>query len=240
VGDVHGNLDAMHKAIQTAKQEDRFLVWLGDVVDYGSENLRCIRTAYETVAAGRAHMIWGNHERKISRWISNNWGQQFRGRLSDANLATIREIEKLPADSLTRFHTAWQALENWSTQHWVTSNWMFTHGAATVNMWNTHNHRLLGMDQEHAYFGEVQDERAKTPEGYPVRTWDWVNSVPNNHTVVVGHDWLDHDTCRVTVKHGTQGGQVICVDTGSGKGGRLGGVAIDIETQKWEERYFDT
>ena len=73
-----------------------------------------------------------------------------------------------------------------------------------------------------------------------MRTWDWVNSVPNNHTVVVGHDWLDHDNCCVTVKKGTAGGTVICVDTGSGKGGRLSGIAIDLKTQKWEERYFDT
>lgn len=240
VGDVHGNLRAMQKAISLAQQEQLFIVWLGDVLDYGDHNLWCIRAAYDTVINGHAHMIWGNHERKISKWINSNWGQNFRGKLSDANLATIKEIQSLPPDSLTRFHSAWRALENYSTQHWVINNFLFTHGAATQPMWNMDKHRLPGVHGEHAYFGEVIDNRAKTPEGYPLRTWNWVNHVPNNHTVVVGHDWLDHNKCCVTVKQGSQGGQVICVDTGSSKGGRLGGVAIDLQTQTWEERYFDT
>lgn len=240
VGDVHGNLLAMQKAIAMAQKEQLFIVWLGDILDYGNNNLWCIRAAYDTVINGQAHMIWGNHERKISKWISSNWGQHFRGNLSDANLATINEIQTLAPDSLIRFHSAWRALENQSTQHWVVNNFMFTHGAATPAMWHMNSHRLRGVHAEHAYFGEVIDGRAKTSQGYPVRTWDWVNNVPNNHTVVVGHDWLDHHTCCVTGKQGLQGGQVLCVDTGSSKGGRLGGVAIDLQTQTWEERYFDT
>lgn len=240
VGDVHGNLAAMQKVIAHAHENHLFIVWLGDVVDYGDHNLRCMRVAYETVIHNQAHMIWGNHERKISKWISSNWGQHFRGKLSEANQATIAEIQALPDTSRTRFHSAWRCLENLSTQHLVVDNWLFTHGSATPEMWHMTDHRLPGIHGERAYFGEVTDERAKTPQGYPVRTWDWVNSVPNNHTVVVGHDWLDHYNCCVTVKKGSAGGTVICVDTGSGKGGRLSGIAIDLKTQKWEERYFNT
>ena len=240
VGDVHGNLPAMQKAIALAEKEDLFIVWLGDVLDYGSQNLRCIRAAYDSVISDRAHMIWGNHERKISKWIMSNWGQYFQGRLSEANLTTIREIQALPLDSATRFHSAWRALENLSTQHWRVGNFLFTHGAATADMWCMNSHRLSGIHSEHAYFGEVMDSRTKTAEGYPVRTWNWVNRVPDNHTVVVGHDWLDHDSCCVTVKRGSQGGQAICVDTGSSKGGRLASVVIDLQTQTWEARYFDT
>lgn len=240
VGDVHGNVSAMQQVVRFAEQHDLFIVWLGDVVDYGSHNLKCMKMAYQTVISNQAHMIWGNHERKISKWIHSNWGQYFRGRLSDANLATIGEIQALPDTSKAKFLSAWRCLENHSTQHLVVNNWLFTHGSATPEMWSMTQHRLPGVHGERAYFGEVLDDSAKTPQGYPVRTWHWVHSVPHNHNVVVGHDWLDHDNCCVTVKQGAQGGNVICVDTGSGKGGRLSAVVIDLKTQKWEERYFDT
>jgi len=240
VGDVHGNYDAMSRAVQQAAQEDRFIVWLGDIMDYGDSNLKCMKLAYQTVARGRAHMIWGNHERKIGKWIAHDCGKNFKGRLSDANWGTIREIESLVPERKARFLAAWRALENWSTQHVVMKNYLFTHGAATPEMWHMHMHRLTGIHSDRAFFGEVDSSRGLSKEGYPARLWAWVDQVPQDHTVVVGHDWLDRATCEIVRKTNSQGGQVLCVDTGSSKGGRLSGVAIDVETNNVECRYFDT
>jgi protein phosphatase len=240
VGDVHGNYSAMCAAVDQATQEDRFIVWLGDVIDYGNANLKCMKLAYQTVAEGRAHMIWGNHERKIGKWIAHDCGKNFRGRLSEANWSTLREIEHLAPERRARFLAAWRALENWSTQHVVVKNYLFTHGAATPEMWSTPAHRLTGIHSDRAFFGEVDSSKGPSKEGYPARLWSWVEQVPPNHSVIVGHDWLDRASCEVVRKTNSQGGQVLCVDTGSSKGGRLSGVAIDVETNNVEYRYFDT
>jgi protein phosphatase len=241
VGDVHGDFHSMQRAVDMADRELRTIVWLGDVIDYGDQNLKCVRLAYDTVMTNRAVFVWGNHERKIARWINDDWGQLYRGRISEANLCTIREIEKLNGERRKRFLAAWMALENQSQQCWIVNNWMFTHGAATPQMWKGHSqHRLNNPDGEMAFFGQTDRLAPTRGDGYPNRIWDWVASVPPNHNVVVGHDWVDRDNNSIVIKTNSQGGKVYCVDAGNSKGGRLAALAIDTEKQQVEERYFDT
>lgn len=234
VGDVHGNLAAMKWAVNLAQEHNRHLVWLGDVVDYGHQNLACVKLAHTTVSEGRAHMIWGNHERKIDRWIQSDWGVKYPGRLSDANWQTVREIQSLNSDRRTRFLAAWRALCNWSTQHVVKHNWCMTHGAAHAHMWHTQAHRLPGQAGNMAFFGEVIPGNHMKEDGYPNRTWSWVNQVPTGHTVVVGHDYLDRVHHEPVLKENAQGGRVLCIDTGCSKGGVLTAVAVDTDTHTYE------
>ena len=241
VGDVHGDFDSMKKAVAMARAEDRTIVWLGDVIDYGNQNLKCVRLAYDTVMRNQAVFVWGNHERKIGRWIKEGWGQNYGGRISEANACTIAEIQRLVPERRQRFLAAWSALENVSRQCWLSNNWLFTHGAASPNMWLcADHHRLHGSDSELAFFGQTDRNNPTRTDGYPNRIWDWVNSVPANHNVVVGHDWVDRANNSVTIKTNSQGGKVYCVDAGNSKGGRLAALAIDTQHQQVEERYFDT
>jgi predicted kinase len=239
VGDVHGNLPGMQHMIQHAEAELRQIVWLGDVVDYGSQNLACVRAAHTTVSQGVAHMIWGNHERKIDRWIHSDWGERYQGRLSDANWSTVREILSLTPDRRARFSAVWKALSNWSTQHVVCGTWMMTHGAAHPQMWHCKAHRLPGDQGNLAFFGEVSSQEPNRADGYPNRTWGWVDQVPPGHTVVVGHDYLDRVNHAPVIKLGAQGGRVICVDTGSSKGGVLSAVEVDVDTNNYRVIQYD-
>lgn len=238
VGDVHGDHAAMKAAVDYAGQNNLHVIWLGDVLDYGDHNLKCVHVAYETVRSHKAHMIWGNHERKIGRWLDADWGKNYSGRLSEASYKTIREIESLNWDRKQRFLAAWRCLESASMQVITLNNWLFTHGAAHPSAWNNQSHRLSGQAGEWAFFGEVQSATQKTAQGYPVRCWNWVDKIPADHFVVVGHDWLDRVHMQVTVKTGSLGGQAICVDTGSSKGGHLSAVQIDLNTNKWEAKVF--
>lgn len=238
VGDVHGNLPGMQWAVNLAEQQHRHLVWLGDVVDYGSHNLACVKLAHTTVSEGRAHMIWGNHERKIDRWIQADWGDRYRGRLSDANWLTVKEIQSLNSERRARFAAAWRALSSWSSQHVVRGAWCMTHGAAHESMWNQSVHRLSGEAGNMAFFGEVSPHAAMKADGYPNRTWKWVDTVPKAHTVVVGHDYLDRINHAPVIKVNNQGGRVICMDTGSSKGGVLSALAVDIHTDQFEVHQF--
>lgn len=241
VGDVHGDFASMSQVVQMAQQEERTIVWLGDIIDYGSHNLKCVRLAYDTVISNKAVMIWGNHERKIGRWIAHSWGQNYRGRISDANLCTIREIERLNGERRQRFLAAWTALENQSQQCWRSNNWLFTHGAANQHMWHMcREHRLNNPEGELAFFGQTDRSNPTRADGYPNRIWDWVDSVPPNHNVVVGHDWVDRQNNLIVIKTNSQGGTVYCIDAGNSKGGRLAALAIDTQNNQVEERYFDT
>jgi len=239
VGDVHGNFGAMERAVELAETQDLGIVWLGDVVDYGQANLRCLHLAYDTVRTGRASMIWGNHERKIDRWITSDWGVTYRGRLSDANQMTINEIQSLASARRDRFEAAWVALRSWSWQHYVVGYSLFTHGAALPEMWDRTDRRLPGEAGNQAFFGEVDNRDPTRADGYPNRIWEWVNHVPAGRTVVVGHDWLDRVTNSVTVKSNSQGGRVLVADCGSSKGGRLGAVEINVLENSYTTHYFD-
>jgi protein phosphatase len=56
-------------------------------------------------------------------------------------------------------------------------------------------------------------------EGYPIRTYAWVERVPQGLTVIVGHDTRQmHEP--LVVDNG-QGGRAVFLDTGAAKGGRL-------------------
>lgn len=241
VGDVHGNISGMQQAIKMAALENRQIVWLGDIVDYGANNLKCVRMVYETVCNNEAVMVWGNHERKITKWIDCDWGKTFNGRMSDANYATVKEILSLSEDRRARFLAVWRALENHSQQCWHKDNWLFTHGAATSQMWHMQGyHRLPQPHSDMAFFGQTDRNHPTKEDGYPNRIWNWVDDVPAGRNVVVGHDWVDRQTNQIVVKINTHGGRVFCVDAGSSKGGRLAALAIDTNTQQTEERYFDT
>lgn len=234
VGDVHGDYGSMAKAVDYARNNDLFIVWLGDVIDYGANNLKCMKLAYQSVSYGQGHMIWGNHERKIDRWIHAEWGKHYDGRLSDANLCTIQEIESLNPLRKTRFLAAWRALANWSTQHLTVGKWLFTHGAASNAMWAATGHRLPGDLGNLAYFGEVDNRDPTRHDGHPNRIWNWVNTVPAEHTVVVGHDWLDRQKCEPVVKINSEGGRVIALDTGNSKGGVLSALDLDVTTNQYK------
>lgn len=239
VGDVHGNFDAMTRACDYAEKNKLFLVWLGDLVDYGPHNLKCVRLAHDWLKHNRAVLIWGNHERKIDRWIAANWGRDFRGRLSEASLLTIGEIESLNPERRDRFAAVWHALRSWSRNHLVVGNLLMTHGAAAPSMWTNTHSRLRGDAENMAMFGQVCRDDPTRADGYPNRVWHWVDQIPDQHHVVVGHDWLDRDTMQVTIKPGALGGQAWAIDTGCSKGGRLSGLHW-----RWGEHgqpvYFDT
>ena len=106
VADVHGTMDKLRAVVAHARAERLFLIFLGDVVDYGEQSLECIEEVWRLWAAGEALMIWGNHERKIVAWVNQILAQMDAGTpfeatkttlvLSESNLATVRRFSTLP------------------------------------------------------------------------------------------------------------------------------------------------
>lgn len=228
VGDVHGNINELDSIVSKATKTNSHLMFLGDIVDYGHFNLTVINVIYELLREGRAHMVWGNHERKLDRWINADFGRNFRGVIGDGLAMTIKEInDAIIASPLfkDRFLAKWRFLAVSCRQHFVVGNYMFTHGAATKEMWDMLNkHSLFGEHQNMAFFGQVDKAMPMRPDGVPNRVYHWVNDVPSDKTVVVGHDPRSK-TAPVVVTN-VMGGKVIFLDTGSSKGGPLSYLVI--------------
>ena len=86
------------------------------------------------------------------------------------------------------------------------NNTMFVHAAAHPSLW-TSNYDDLAIEQYALYGESVHIGKVFK------RTYDWVDYVPKNEMVFVGHD-VRH--IRPYVKDGKNGGTVVFLDTGSG------------------------
>lgn len=223
VGDVHGNFDDLKPMVVDASLREQNILFLGDIVDYGDQNLAVFDLVYDLVKCGKARIIWGNHERKLTKWIDAGFGADFRGVVMAQGMGkTVNEINAAVAADPTfkeRFRARWRMLHSNSRQHFVNREWLFTHGAATTSMWDMSGHSLPGFHSNMAFFGEVDEAQPMRDDGYPNRTYRWIDSIPARHTVVVGHDHRDKSQPLVVTN--AMGGQAIFLDTGSSKGGKL-------------------
>ncbi|MBQ1335693.1 MAG: serine/threonine protein phosphatase, partial [Selenomonadaceae bacterium] len=94
IGDMHGNFDRLlsvfHK-VQFRPEKD-LLILLGDYIDRGSENLRCLRWAMEMSEKENVIALRGNHEQMMLEYYA------LKGKYSDIWLpnggsATKREMD---------------------------------------------------------------------------------------------------------------------------------------------------
>jgi protein phosphatase len=206
VGDVHGDATAFAYAADT----DRFLVQLGDLVDYGPDSAGALRIMFDLIDRGRGLFLLGNHDLKLARLLL---GQAVR--MNAQLLATMQQLdEPMRARVLAEAERA---------PLWLRSGHrVFVHAGFHTDMLNgpappTPIGRAVGISAR-ALFGEptgyIQED------GFPERSLRWVNRIPPGTTVYVGHDRRSQDG-RPLEQRSRAGGRAIFVDTGAGKGGHL-------------------
>ncbi|BCI67047.1 metallophosphoesterase [Acetobacter aceti] len=219
VGDVHGDLEAFRHAAAT----DRFIIQLGDLVDYGPDSAGTLRLMADIIHDRRGLFLLGNHDRKLGRALM---GRKLRRdppleatleQVNDARNADIKEI-LLP---LLREAPTWLRL----------GRRIFVHAAFHTGM--LEEPAPSGLDNvtsllSRALFGEVTGKTQ--PDGYPERRLNWVDHIPMGHTVYCGHDRRSTDG-RPWIKHGRSGGTAVFVDTGAGKGGHLAWIDLPDEVR---------
>ena len=218
VGDVHGDLEAFRHAVAT----DRFIIQLGDLVDYGPESAGTLRLMADIVQKGRGLFLLGNHDRKLGRALM---GRKLR---RDGPLeATINQLfEPHNADVLEMALPLLRQTPTWLKL----GRRLFVHAAFHTGMLGESS--PPGLENvspllSRALFGEVTGRTQN--DGYPERRLNWVDHIPAGHTVYCGHDRRSTDG-RPWVKHGRNGGVAVFVDTGAGKGGHL--AWIDLPEEK--------
>lgn len=242
LGDVHGMKESLKSAIDWANARNLFMLFLGDIIDYGPHSLDCVDIVHDLLIRGKAAMIIGNHEKKIERWLLQyrefkNSGAPIKIKLSDGNKMTTDKIESMTPLAKVKFETKFAGMLNLSANHIVIDSFLFTHGAAEPEMFDYKMNRLQKRLESMALYGEVDNERKFNEDGYPNRVYNWVNRIPEGKKVVVGHDIRSYGKPLTEV--GSLGGEATFLDTGSGKGGHLTTAhIIRTENGNWQIESF--
>jgi hypothetical protein len=217
--DIHAHADKLRAGIKYGLDNDLFLLFLGDLVDGHDKPMETVLAVRAILDEGRGAFVIGNHDDKFRRHAQGA-KVQFKG----VHLKTLADVgeRNLPLF----FETMVAIVEHKNAaHHWKYGNWVFTHGACAREFWDadhsTHNKEIKRKIVHKAMYGEV-DGNAIDDDGYPLRKYGWVDHVPADHNVVVGHDRKPYARGSLT-KDGPYhhrndvGGRVIFTDTGCGK-----------------------
>jgi len=214
VGDVHGDAHAFAYATAT----DRFLVQLGDLVDYGADSAAVLRMMFGLIDAGRGLFLLGNHDLKLARLLG---GQVHRAEALVA--ATAAQLDpQLRARVLEETARAPAWLRHGDA--------LFVHGGFHTAMLEGPS-PVVGLSRPdpvvaRALYGEPTGRMQ--PDGYPERSLRWVDRIPTGLTVYCGHDRRSGDG-RPWIRKGHAGGTAVFLDTGAGKGGHLSWIDLDAD-----------
>lgn len=223
VPDLHGSMHAFRSAVSHARLSGHFIVFLGDLIDYGPEPLQVVEEAYHLVVRGEAEIIMGNHERKIHRYLAQvKTNGDSKMKLSEGNLVTLSKLANMQSSETSIWVHRFNALVNMMRHHRVSDGMIFSHAGVSPDMWKTNSFRLTGDNESMALFGAV--ERDSTASSALIRAYGWVDLVEKNQVAFVGHDNRGGD--EPLIAESTMGGKVYFLDTGCGKGGHLSTVDI--------------
>ena len=225
IADVHGHSERMEAAAGDAST----LLLLGDLVDRGPDNAGVLRLALEWLESGRAFLVRSNHDDKLYRLFKGN-----RVRMTRELSSTMRQISSAPdfEELKTRFIKVYA-----ETPHVRRfGQYVFAHGAVSRYHFQPPDFPLsptrLRKKIEHmALYGET-DGSSRDEEGRPVRTYSWVDLLPDGLTAIVGHDIRGETPF---VHEGTGGSRAIFLDTGCGKGGPLS--YMDLPTEDFGQSH---
>lgn len=218
IGDVHGNLNGLEQAL--AGRDDRgvtFPIFLGDIVDYGTDTLRTAEIVSDLVMMGQAACIRGNHERKINNYIVQERGDGFRGVLTHGNDTTTNQLQALSPDNRLEWEERMLALVEMSPDWIQLDEWnLLTHGAGHPRMWDNTLFRANRNSslETYALYGKTTG-KTDPVTGFPERDTSWVDEIEPRKTVIVGHSILSVGS--PTIITGSQGGKAVFLDTGSSK-----------------------
>lgn len=155
--------------------------------------------------------------------------------LAESGLAgTIEQIAAVPdgAELARAFAAAVATRPLWRRA----GKWFFVHGGFHPEMLSRDEGPAVGERAQagrlvaRALYGETDGK--KHQDGFPQRTYRWVDLVPAGLTVVVGHDVVS--TTTILRRRGRQGGEVVHLDTGVDRGGKLSWLdipAAELEAQ---------
>lgn len=216
IGDVHGCCDELEalmaklgyqvewtssgseRVATVAPPPGRTLVFVGDLVDRGPRSPDVLRIAMAMVEAGTGMVVEGNHENKLSRWLT--------GRNVKIGHGLQQTIDQLAVESDVFRGKAGRFLSDLRSHYWLDGGRLcVAHAGLKEELIG----RGSGAVRSFALYGETTGETDEF--GLPVRA-DWAAGYRGSATVVYGHvaqpeaEWVNN---------------TICLDTGCCFGGKL-------------------
>jgi protein phosphatase len=210
IGDVHGCFGELACLLEklgyrvdpnsmvAAHPEGRKLIFLGDLCDRGPENVKVLRLVMQSVKAGAAHCMLGNHDFKLLKFL--------KGRQVTRTHGLDGTIAELEADTPEFRKEVKDFLES-LISHYVLDEGRLVVAHAGVK--EKYQGRGSGRVKDFCMYGETTGETDEY--GLPVRL-DWANDYRGQALVVFGHTPTP-EALRVN--------RTLCIDTGCVFGGAL-------------------
>lgn len=237
LGDVHGSREVDY-VIDDALANNLAIGFIGDLTDQSpkdttgnaNDSAHVLRRVIGLIRDGHATMVPGNHCAKLFRYFTKfvqGRGEESTIKVSHGLDQTIEEI--MTSEDRDFLITGLLEIIG-NAPLWHRSNrYVFVHAGATGGMFyetpplfKDAIRKKSGLFHR-ALYGETNGE--KSSDGFPVRLYDWVNRLQAGEVAVIGHDIRK----QITHVEGNQGGKLIHIDTGAGKGGHLSYLDLMIE-----------
>ena len=225
--DVHGDYESFMRAYDYAKKHDYFFMSLGDLVDRGPFPFEVVHKMYLTVDNGQGGLTIGNHDDKFRRYAN---GSKVSFSL-DAK-RTLADVGPEREKDFLLYYKSLVETPVYSDYFHKFGDITLVHAASHPCMWENTT-RFGDTAKSRALYGEVTGE--KYEDGYPVRYYGWIDEVPMDKTVIVGHDRMPFNkVSEFPVTRGNKnGGKVVFMDTGCGKGGYLSAAVVKCKNGKF-------
>ena len=221
IGDVHGEAESFRAAVDEARARDWFVVQIGDLVDRGPDSVGALRLALELRERGTGLFLRANHDDKLRRALRANpvrIGAELRRTLDAFEAAADHDV------LIPRVREALEAAPWWLRM----GNHLLVRGAFHPAMLTAPGpeaispRRVADKCRWLAVYGE--GSMSGGGDELPTRTYSWIDTVPADITVVIGHDVIATDC--IVARCGALGGRVLFCDTGAGKGGKLSWIDV--------------
>jgi protein phosphatase len=234
IGDVHADYGPFSRTIDYAKEHDLHLICVGDLIDNGNDGAKCVDTMLKLLDDGKASIIKGNHEHKIIRALNG-----ANVVLGPPNMVTLDQMK-----TDVKFVTDFKRMVTQYCQNYIKiqDKLYITHGGMHQDFWEAEKTgELTRIMTDNMMFGQADYKKTFRHKGqdYPARTYEWRHAVPKDITLIVGHDPApltevpDFDNFQAEPLDFTNdnGGRVIWLDCGAGKGGKLFGAVVNSATE---------
>jgi hypothetical protein len=115
IGDIHGHADALRRLLlkldyrQTGglfRHDERKVVFVGDFIDRGPEQLEVLRIARTMCAADTARAVMGNHEFNAIGWATSNGNGDFLRKHSTQNASQHKAFLEQIGEGSPAYHAA--------------------------------------------------------------------------------------------------------------------------------------
>lgn len=222
-GDIHGDYDSFKRAYDYARSENFFFMSLGDLVDRARQPYEVVSKMYCIMQDGFGGFTIGNHDDKHYRGS--------KGAKVSFSKDAKQTIDDVGVDRKSVFDQMYAGIIEDSLLSGMVHKFddiTLVHAASHPSIWEGPKDGSTGKTARSRFLvGETNGE--KYDDGYPVRLYNWIEEIPTGKTVIVGHDKQPIHNVPITepmIVNNKNGGKVIFLDTGCGKGGFLSAAVI--------------